>query len=51
MEVTISDRTLVSVGPARPVGGSSEHVVSVHDQTLAQVMTGCSGPESDQYDV
>ena len=28
-EVTVSDRTLVSVGPAHPVSGSSEHVVLV----------------------
>ena len=29
IEVTVSDRTLVSVGPARPVSGSSERAVSV----------------------
>ena len=28
-EVTVSDRTLASVGPARPVSGSSERAVSV----------------------
>ena len=28
-EVTVSDRTLVSVGPAHPVSGSSERAVSV----------------------
>ena len=49
--VTISDRTLVSVGPVRPVGSSSERVVSVHDRTLAQEMTRRSGPESGQYDI
>ena len=28
-EVTVGDRTLVLVGPACPVSGSSEHAVSV----------------------
>ena len=34
MKVTVSDRTLVSVGPARPVSSSNERVVSVFDRTL-----------------
>ena len=34
MEVTVSDRTLVSVGPARPISGSVKTLVSIFDQTL-----------------
>ena len=40
IEVTVSDRTLVSVGPARPVSGSSERMVSVFNWTLALKVTG-----------
>ena len=39
-EVTVSDRTLASVGPARPVSSSNERVVSVFDRTLALKVTG-----------
>ena len=34
MEVTISDRTLVSVGPARLVSESEKTLASVSDRTL-----------------
>ena len=40
MEVTVSDRTLVSVGLARPVSGSREHTASVSDRTLGHKLTG-----------
>ena len=40
MKVTISDRTLVSIGPARPISSSSERVVSVFDRTLVLKVTG-----------
>ena len=49
--VTESDRTLVSVGPARPVSGSRGRVFRSHDRTLAREMTGRSGPKFGQYDV
>ena len=39
-KVTESDRTLVSVGPARPVSGSRGHAASVSDQTLGHLVTG-----------
>ena len=39
-EVTISDRTLVSVGPAHPISGSVMTLASVFDQTLGHFMTG-----------
>ena len=39
-KVTVSDRTLVSVGPVRLVSGSSERTVSVFDRTLALKVTG-----------
>ena len=34
MEVTVSDQTLVSVGPVRPVSGSRGRAASVSDRTL-----------------
>ena len=37
MEVTVSDRTLVSVGPARPVSGSVKTLASVSDGTLGSL--------------
>ena len=40
MKVTVSDRTLVSVGRARPVSSNSERAVSVFDRTLALKVTG-----------
>ena len=47
-EVTVSDRMLVSVGPARPVGGSVKMLASVFDRTLGHFVTGrwrgTSGP-------
>ena len=39
-KVTISDQTLVSVGPARPVSSSCERAVSVVDRTLELKVTG-----------
>ena len=39
-EVTVSDRTLVSVGPARPVSGSVKTLASVFDRTLGHLVTG-----------
>ena len=39
-EVTISDRTLVSVGPARPVRWSMKTLASVSDRTLGHLVTG-----------
>ena len=39
-KVTVSDRTLVSVGPACPISGNSERAVSVFDRTLALKVTG-----------
>ena len=39
-KVTVSDRTLVSVGPARPVSRSVKTLVSVFDQTLGHLVTG-----------
>ena len=48
MEVTVSDRTLVSVGPMRPVSGSVKTLASVFDRTLGHLVTrrwrGASGP-------
>ena len=47
-EVTIGDRTLVSVGPACPVSGSVKTLASVFERTLGQLVTGrwrvVSGP-------
>ena len=47
-KVTVSDRTLVSVGPERPVSGSVKTLASVFDRTLGHLVTGCwkgaSGP-------
>ena len=39
-EVTVSDRTLVSIGPAHPVSGSVKTLASVSDQTLGHFVTG-----------
>ena len=39
-KVTVSDRTLVSVGPMRPVSVSVKTLASVFDQTLGHFMTG-----------
>ena len=39
-EVTVSDRTLVLVGPARPVSGSVKMLASVFDRTLGHLVTG-----------
>ena len=39
-KVAESDRTLVSVGPARPVSSCSKRVVLVFDRTLALKVTG-----------
>ena len=39
-EVTISDRTLVSVGPVRPVSGSRGRAASVSDRTLGHSVIG-----------
>ena len=39
MEVTVSDRTLVSVGPARPVSGSVKTLALVFDRTLGHLVT------------
>ena len=50
-EVTVSDRTLVSVGPARPVNGSVKTLASVFDQTLGHFMTGCWMGESSPTDM
>ena len=48
MEVTVSDRTLVSVGPACPVRWSMKTLASVSDWTLGHLVTGrwrvASGP-------
>ena len=38
-EVTVSDRTLVSVGPARPVSRSMKTMPSVFDRTLGHLVT------------
>ena len=40
MEVTVSDWTLVSVGPAHLVSGSRERVFRSHDQMLGRLATG-----------
>ena len=40
-KVTVCDRTLVSVGPVRPISSSSERAVSVFDRTLALKVTEC----------
>ena len=39
-EVTVSDRTLVSVGPVRPVSGSRGRAFRSHDRTLGRSATG-----------
>ena len=39
-EVTISDRTLVSIGPARPVRWSSKSLALVSDWMLGHLVTG-----------
>ena len=39
-EVTVSDRTLVLVGPACLVSGSVKTLVLVFDQTLGHLVTG-----------
>ena len=39
-EVTVSDRMLVSVGPARPVSGCVKTLASVRDRTLGHLVTG-----------
>ena len=48
MEVTVSDRTLVSVGPARSVSGSVKTLASVFDRMIGHLVTGrwrvVSGP-------
>ena len=48
MEVTVSDRTMVLVGPARQVSGSVKTLASVFDRTLGHLVTGrwrgASGP-------
>ena len=41
MEATISDRTLVSIGPTRLVSGSVKTLESVFDRTLGHLVTGC----------
>ena len=38
--VTISDRTLVSVGLAHPISESVKTLASVFDQTLGHLVTG-----------
>ena len=47
-EVTVSDQTLASVGPARPVSRSSKTLASVSDRMLGHLVTGrwkvASGP-------
>ena len=48
MEVTVSDRTLVSVGPTCSVSRSVKTLASVFDRTLGHLVTGrwraASGP-------
>ena len=39
-EVTVSDRTLVLVGPVCPVSGSVKTLASVFDRTLGHLVTG-----------
>ena len=39
-EVTVSDRMLVSVGPACPVSGSVKTLASVFDRTLGHLVSG-----------
>ena len=39
-EVTVSDRMLVSVGPAHLVSGSRGHAFRSHDWTLGRSATG-----------
>ena len=47
-EVTVSDRTLVSVGPVHPVSGSVKMLALVFDRTLGHLVIrrwrGASGP-------
>ena len=38
--VTVSDRTLVSVEPVRPVSGSMKMLAAVFDRTLGHLVTG-----------
>ena len=38
-EVSVSDQTLVSVGPARPVSGSVKTLASVFDRMLGHLVT------------
>ena len=40
-EVTVSDQTLVSVGPMRSVNGSVKTLASVFDRMLGHLVTGC----------
>ena len=40
IEVTVSDWTLVSVGPAHPVSGSRGRAVSISDRTLGHSVIG-----------
>jgi len=51
MEVTVSDRTLVSEGPARPVSSSRKSTASVIDRTLEAKTTGRWLAASGQADV
>ena len=39
-KVAVSDRTLVMVGPVRPVSGSVKTLASVFDRTLGHLVTG-----------
>ena len=39
-EVTVSDRTLVSIGPAHPVSRSVKTLASVFDWTLGHLVIG-----------
>ena len=39
-KVTVSDRTLVSIGPDRPVSGSVKTLALVFDRTLGHFVTG-----------
>ena len=50
-EVTIGDRTMASVGPARPVSRSMMTLVSVFDRTLGHLVTGHWKVVSDPADV
>ena len=40
MEVTVSDRTPVSVGPVRPVNDTAKMIASVFDRMLGHLVTG-----------